>query len=405
MRQNPHPATTFWRELLTAPTDPALIDAGAAGELLVARVRFWLSVVIVLVPVMSLIVNPRGPENLIALGATLISFLAAAVILRVVRSSTRVPRLGVITSVFDVTLVSGTQLAFLLMGMPSTAVNSRTAFMAYFLALGATCLRWDVRICITAGALAVVQYLGIVTVAAWQWPALPSEDVIGHGQFDWGQQFGRVVFLAAFTVVAMAIIRQSVRLRFTSTHDALTGISNRAYFEERLEEELLRSRRSGLPVSLALVDLDHFKSVNDVHGHEAGDAALRSIAGVLRSAVRGSDIVARWGGEEFVLVLPETGSNDAFRKVDLLRAAVAASAIRLPNGETIRLTLSGGVAASPTDGDALRELFAAADERLRQAKASGRDRVITRSDPNAGTRPLGVRGLVTPERTARVQIV
>ncbi|MFN8572786.1 MAG: GGDEF domain-containing protein [Gemmatimonadaceae bacterium] len=404
MRQS-RPATLLWKELLSAPTDRALIDAGVAGELLVARVRFWLSVVIVLVPVMSLIVNPRGPENLIAMGATLISFLAAAIILRVVRSSTRVPHLGVLTSVLDVTLVSGTQLAFLIQGMPSTAVNSRTAFMAYFLALGATCLRWDVRICMTAGALAVVQYLGIVAAAASRWPATLTEDLIGHGQFDWGQQFGRVVFLAAFTVVAMAIIRQSVRLRFTSTHDALTGISNRAYFEERLEEELLRSRRSGLPVSLALVDLDHFKAVNDAHGHDAGDAALRSVAGVLRNAVRGSDIVARWGGEEFVLVLPETGSSDAFRKVDLLRAAVAASAIRLPNGDTIRFTLSGGVAAAPSDGDTLQTLFAAADERLRQAKASGRDRVVTRSDPNAATRPLGVRGMATPDRPTRVQIV
>lgn len=394
-----------WRDVLSEPTDRALIDAGAAGELLVARVRLWLTIAIVLVPTLTLLLNPRGPENVIALVATLIAFLSSAIILWLVRSNARVPRLGIFTSVFDVSLVSATQLAFLLGGMPSTAVNSRTAFLAYFVALGATCLRWDVRICVTAGGLAIVQYVAIVLASVQSWPKTLTEDVLGHGQLDWGQQIGRVIFLGVFTLVATAIIRQSLRLRFTSTHDALTGISNRAYFEERFEEELLKSRRSGLPVALAVVDVDHFKNVNDVHGHDAGDAALRSVASILRHAVRASDIVARWGGEEFVLALPETNPDDAFRRVDLLRAAVAASSISLPTGAVVRLTVSGGVAASPFDGDALRELFAAADARLREAKASGRDVVITRRDAHGASRPLGVRALTGLDTPTRVRSV
>jgi len=379
-----------WSHLLGTTSDPALIDAGAVGELLVAKARVWLMLAVCSVPIVGLAINPRRREYIIALVATLVGLAVAVTVLRVLKLGKRPRRLALFTSLFDVTLITATLVAYLMQGMPSVAANSRTTFLAYFIALGATCMRWDLKLCLIAGGSALVQYAGVAISAYLLWPTTPTPDVIAFGGFDPGQQLGRIIFLGLFVVICVAIVRQSIRLRITSTHDALTGLNNRAFFEERMQEELQRARRSGRALALALVDVDRFKSVNDEHGHEAGDVALRQVARVLRHAVRQSDLVARWGGEEFAIAFPETTPDDAFRKVDLLRAAVAAHALTLPSGASVRLTVSAGVAAAPFDGDTLRDLFLASDECLLEAKETGRDRVIMRRDPQGVTRPLGV---------------
>ena len=347
-------------------------------------------VVLCTMPITGLLLDPRRREYLIPLLAAFVGLSVALVVLRALLAGQRPPRLALFTSLFDVTLISATQMGYLFQGMPSVAANSRTTFLAYFIALGATCLRWDLRLCLLTGGMALAQYAIIAIAAGVTWPSTPTPDVLAFGGFDVGSQLGRLIFLASFVVICAAIIRQSIRLRITSTHDALTGLNNRAYFEERMQEELQRARRSGRALALALVDVDHFKSVNDEHGHEAGDVALRQVAGVLRAAVRTSDLVARWGGEEFAIAFPETTPDDAYRKVDLLRAAVAANSLVLPIGTLVRLTVSAGVSAAPFDGDALRDLFLAADESLLEAKETGRDRVVMRRDPQLVTRPLGV---------------
>jgi diguanylate cyclase (GGDEF)-like protein len=385
-----HDQPTDWSHLLGSTSDPALIDAGAVGELVVARVRVGLMVALCTVPVAGLLLNPKRKEYLIALLATAVGLVVAVVVLRVLLAGKRPSRLALFTSLFDVTLISATQMAYLLQGMPSVAANSRTTFLAYFIALGATCMRWDLRLCLVTGGMALVQYATIAIAAGMKWPSVPTPDVVAFGGFDAAQQFGRLIFLGSFVVICAAIIRQSIRLRITSTHDALTGLNNRAFFEERMQEELQRARRSGRALALALVDVDRFKSVNDEYGHEAGDVALRQVANVLRQSVRQSDLVARWGGEEFAIAFPETTPDDAFRKVDLLRAAVAAHSLAFPNGASVRLTVSAGVSAAPFDGDALRDLFLAADECLLEAKETGRDRVVMRRDPQLVMRPLGV---------------
>lgn len=150
--------------------------------------------------------------------------------------------------------------------------------------------------------------------------------------------------------------------------DPLTGLPNRRMFDATLDRELARCRRNGQPLALAVADVDHFKAVNDQHGHQAGDEVLRELAGALRRAIRQEDIVARYGGEEFVVLLPDADVGAALLVAERLRAA-AGEVRRLPT------TISIGVAVlDPGSGGA--GLVARADTALYRAKAAGRDRVV-----------------------------
>ncbi len=131
-----------------------------------------------------------------------------------------------------------------------------------------------------------------------------------------------------FTVLSAAIVRQSLQLRISSTHDALTKVMNRAFFEERLADELVRGRRTGQPLCVALLDIDHFKRVNDTYGHLAGDEVLSEVARRLTAGVRGPDAVGRWGGEEFLMLLPEADEAEAVAAAERLRTQVQAPVSR-----------------------------------------------------------------------------
>lgn len=379
------PRAADWRGFFSSAPEGAAIDAGRAGELLVARVRIALMVAILAVPLVSMFGSAQVGlrENVIALVVAITGFAMACGIYIVAQRNDGHQRLAIVTSILDVSLVSATQLAYALQGYPSAAANSRTTFVAYFMAIGATCLRWDARVTIGAGLLAIGQYLGVATLAWWRWPSVETADLVVHGAFVWGHQLGRIVFLVAFTLMCAAIVRQSLQLRISSTHDGLTKVMNRAFFEERVHDELARATRNGTPLCVALLDFDHFKRVNDEHGHAAGDAALQVVAQVLRRAVRRTDLVARWGGEEFALAFPDTRVAEAFGKLEQLRMEIASHTIVLASGAELRLTASAGVASAPIDGDDPRRLMDAADQRLLEAKRGGRNRVVTSS----ATRP------------------
>ncbi|MCC6319166.1 MAG: GGDEF domain-containing protein [Gemmatimonadaceae bacterium] len=368
----------WWGDLMFAPDDPALIDAGHRGELLVAGVRFWTLLAVLLSPVITILQAPTRSENVIALVATGAGLIVAGLTLRALQLGQRIRHLAVATTVFDVSLVSLTQFLYLTQGLASVAANSRTTFAAYFVAIGSTCLRWDPRLCLISGALAVAQYGLIVGGAFYTWDPT-AESVVTHGQLVLGQQAGRIVLLAAFTILCLAIIQQSRRLRFSSTHDALTRLMNRAYFEERLTDELSRASRHEIPVCVAVLDVDAFKSVNDTHGHAGGDAALRVVASVFRRSVRRTDLVCRVGGDEFAIAFPETRLAEAFGKLEQLRHDIESHTIVLSTGGEIRLTVSGGLAASRLDGTSYKEIVHAADKRLLEAKRAGRNRVHTSS--------------------------
>jgi diguanylate cyclase (GGDEF)-like protein len=165
-----------------------------------------------------------------------------------------------------------------------------------------------------------------------------------------------------------------------ATVDALTEVYTRRYVLATLAREIRSAQHSGRPLAVACLDLDHFKSVNDRWGHDAGDQVLRSSAATLHAALRGGDILGRTGGEEFMAVLPDTPRADALALAERLRAALAGRTltVRQPDGSELphRQTASLGVAVLTSEMSGARELLAAADTRLYDAKRAGRDRVV-----------------------------
>jgi len=163
-------------------------------------------------------------------------------------------------------------------------------------------------------------------------------------------------------------------LRRLATHDALTGLLNRRVFEQTLVEEVERAKRFGRGFGLIICDIDHFKHVNDTHGHPAGDEVLKEVARRLKAGLRTVDRVMRYGGEEFAILIPEATSHIAREVAQRLNAGVKASPIQA-GGQSLSITMSFGVAVFPTDGDTDALVVQAADEALYAAKSAGRDRV------------------------------
>ncbi len=377
-RSTSRPLTpAFWRRLF-ASRDRELTDAGAAGELLVARARLAFAALIVAIPLISVVREPSHAENWIGATAALVSAFIGAAVLFAVSRGWRPRWLGLATCLYDVTVVSCVLASFPLIGPPQMAVNSRVTFEVYFLALAATCLRYDRRVCTITGLVAALEYTMVVLWVSSQWDLnSPAFAPYPYGMFSLPDQIGRVFLLLLMTLLSATLVDRTERLRVLSTHDGLTDLYNRGYFDERLVEEALRARRYRRPLALVLVDLDRFKEVNDQHGHMAGDAALRRFADLLRNAVRRTDIVARFGGEEFALILPETTRADAIAKIERVRAEVEGTPIELPcGGGRLHLTFSAGVAATPDDGARSHDLITRADARLLAAKRGGRNRVL-----------------------------
>ncbi|MBC8040269.1 MAG: diguanylate cyclase [Opitutaceae bacterium] len=165
-------------------------------------------------------------------------------------------------------------------------------------------------------------------------------------------------------------------LRELATRDALTGLLNRRAFDALLAEEVDRARRLGHPLTLVILDLDHFKTINDTHGHAAGDTVLAAAARVFEAEVRSIDRVARIGGEEFAVLLMETGAEEGLAVAQRLVDAVRARTVSLAAGGSLAFTASAGVAALPAYGESAAALLAAADKALYAAKHAGRDRAV-----------------------------
>jgi diguanylate cyclase (GGDEF)-like protein len=167
--------------------------------------------------------------------------------------------------------------------------------------------------------------------------------------------------------------RQVEELSTLVSIDALTGLYNFRHFETVLQAEMDRSKRSGIPTSLVMVDVDNFKAVNDTYGHEKGNLVLKYLADILRSAVRTTDIVCRYGGEEFAMIFPETHLNLAVKVADRIRIKIASQAAAIDDDE-IKLTVSMGASVyMKTSVIDLNDFVASVDKYLYEAKQSGRN--------------------------------
>lgn len=156
--------------------------------------------------------------------------------------------------------------------------------------------------------------------------------------------------------------------------DPLTGLPNRASLAQMRQDPAMVARMAHAGYVLAIVDIDNFKQVNDRHGHLLGDKALRAVAKVIADNIRGQDVAIRWGGEEFLLILPDTSLANAFEIAERIRRALHAGAMPFP------LTVSAGLAAGDPARDVPEQVFERADQALYRAKAGGRDRVVAAED-------------------------
>jgi diguanylate cyclase (GGDEF)-like protein len=200
--------------------------------------------------------------------------------------------------------------------------------------------------------------------------------VSGDAATDRAQAQALLASVAEQLGLALVNLQLRDKLRAQSLRDPLTGLFNRRYLDESLQREVTRCLRRALPLSVLMLDVDHFKSFNDSHGHAAGDALLTAIAQALQDNVRGEDLVCRYGGEEFTIVLVEAGKDDALRRAEEIRAAVARTTIVHLRQLLGPRTVSIGLAVLPGHGETPEALLQAADRALYRAKAAGRDRIV-----------------------------
>jgi len=287
----------------------------------------------------------------------------------------RVPRSWVswTSCALDVTLVTATLWVFVAMGVPLRAINNRFLFETYAFVVINSTLRFDWRLSAFASLLAILEFLGLTSYVAAHWDLASLRDDYA-GRFGASSHVFRMIVLAAIGATSVAAAKWARHLRLMVGTDHLTGLSQRRPFLERIEEELTRSGERG-SLSLALFDVDEFKRFNDRFGHLTGDRALQLLAQRLRKLVRTTDLVARFGGEEFVVAFPRMEVGRASKRVDELRAELARVFVATPEGNQ-SLTVSAGVGSWPEDGQTFEDVLARVDERLYEAKRAGRNRVV-----------------------------
>ena len=232
--------------------------------------------------------------------------------------------------------------------------------------------------------------LGLRAVHAWGTPG----DYVDLMQASLGQGltflFAFMCLLGAGFGFVLAVFERVARqMEDVATHDGLTGCWNRATTDALLEHELQRARRTGTSMAFVLMDLDHFKQVNDQHGHRSGDAVLRHFADTVRGRLRASDVFGRTGGEEFGLVLPGTDRAGARWLVEAIRREVEALTVPGGDGQPLRVTVSAGIAMADVNaalsGD---RLYGQADQALYEAKRNGRNRIEVYGETHGATAAL-----------------
>ncbi len=194
--------------------------------------------------------------------------------------------------------------------------------------------------------------------------------------------YGAFITVTSIGVLWMANQGLQAELAHSAHYDPLTDVLNRGAFLHQFEREVSRSERDRTPFSLAIFDLDRFKRINDAYGHPIGDVALKSVVHTMRASIRKHDVIGRYGGEEFALLMPNTAKETAMRVAERIRREVELRALEAA-GRRVALTVSGGVATFQIDGEDWDSLLTAADTALYDAKAMGRNRVVAARAPES----------------------
>ena len=361
-----------------SPPDPALAAAGIEGEFVVARVRLLAMALLLIAPTYNVIRDPSKPMFVTGFAVTVVGGIAAVAIWSALRRGRWRPWIGFASSTLDVSLVSFALVTFLLVSSPLQALNSNVTFEMYFLAILATSLRYDARICIVVGTIGMAEYGALWAYAGTRYDLHDPRYFTEAGPYAPVDLFTRLILLGISTLLAVTIVRRAQRLLYLAARDRLTGLYNRGHFDRTLAAAMEATTRDRQALSLAILDIDHFKQINDVYGHALGDRALIEVANLLSRAMRRTDMVARYGGEEFVILMPGTPRDSALLRLEALRQEVASSPIDLGENRKLIVNFSAGVAGTPADLMVIspKDLLSYADARLLAAKRAGRARCI-----------------------------
>jgi two-component system cell cycle response regulator len=362
---------------LLARPDEIMLEIGAGGELMVARLRVVIAALLLVLPLANVLGGGSVKDTLIGLGGALIVNIFAHLWLALARRRRLFRWLPFASSAFDVT---ATTVLLMVLGadhLPA-GLNNLAAWCGYVVAIVLAAPRSDGRIALFAGALAIAQYslLVLVVMATADSPEqLISSD---YGAITLGGQAQRVLLLVVFTLITAMVVYRMQRLVEMSGTDGLTRLPNRTWLMYRVPRLFDSVRHDGDSLTLALIDLDHFKRINDTHGHHAGDRALRHVVSVLRELSEPGEWLVRIGGAEFVLLMRKP-IGTAWERVDAIRRGLGERPFEPERGaDSVALSFSAGLAGFPHEGTDLSRLLRRADGRLQQAKLQGRNKVIAR---------------------------
>lgn len=360
--------------------DEIVLDIGAGGELLVARIRLVATALLMLMPLLNLLTGGGIFESLAGFAGTGIGLLLAVLWLTLARQRRRFPWLPFVTSASDVSMET-LVLVLLATQSPAASLNTLIVWSCYPLSIFATALRNDGRVTLFAGLLAIIQYSALVVWVFVQAGPHATLATAAYGEVSISNQAQRLVLLLVATLLTAVVVYRIQRLVMLSGTDALTGLPNRTFLVHRVPQIIEHSRKQECSLTLAIIDLDHFKRINDDYGHPVGDRALRHVVEVLRNELGREEPLMRIGGEEFVLLLQHP-IGTAWERIEALRQRVASTPFNPDeNGTDVAsnactLTFSAGLASCPQDEVDVSGLMRHADQRLRKAKQTGRNRVV-----------------------------
>jgi diguanylate cyclase (GGDEF)-like protein len=371
------------RELLSTMRDrpdEIVLDIGAGGELLVARIRLVATLLLMLMPLINLLTGGGVFESLAGFAGTGLGLLLAFLWLTLAKQRRRFPWLPFVTSASDVSMET-LVLVLLATQSPAASLNTLIVWSCYPLSIFATALRNDGRVTLFAGLLAIIQYSALVV---WVFVQAGPHAVLAtaaYGEVSISNQAQRLVLLLVATLLTAVVVYRIQRLVMLSGTDTLTGLPNRSFLVHRVPQLIEQSRKQECSITLAIIDLDHFKRINDDYGHPVGDRALRHVVEVLRNELGRDEPLMRVGGEEFVLLLKHP-IGTAWERIEALRRLVASTPFNRDENasdaasNTCTLTFSAGLASCPKDEIDVSGLMRHADQRLRKAKQTGRNRVV-----------------------------